>query len=535
MFSMARVTRDPEPPKSGCVHRITRGTWVEWWEDMHPSHRRRARSIAALVPLVLLISCGVDDPVPRRVKARLESVLGLTPKTPTKDDVREALMRQLRTTGPASKEMLDEFYARHGHQLIWSDASGKLLPSTRALLEALRHAEEHGLIPEDYAVGRLESLEKELATGDADTRAAHLADFDLLATAAFFRYASDVSTGRVHPDEVDKNWHTNPPELDLAKALDDALAANMLPKLIESLPPPHPGYARLREALAKLRAGQAVNVTATATEPPALPIPEQIRQVELNLERWRWIPRQLGDTHILVNIPAFDLELVEGEAIPWKTRVVAGKAFTPTPVFSDKVVAIVANPPWNVPESIAINEYLPELQKDRNALKKHGLTLLEGAGDKEREIDPDDVNWKEMGTDRFPYHIRQDPGATNPLGRVKFDLTNDFSIYLHDTPGRGAFKKTDRDLSHGCIRVENAIDLAHRITHASDREQLDEALGKPEEKHIPLASKVPVHILYWTAWADENGQLQFGPDVYGFDKSQRAALDRVSGAGAPAM
>lgn len=536
------------------------------------------RSIVAV--LILLGGCRGSEPFPDRMKARLQSVFD-THDEPTPDEVRAALSRELRVTpegGSAfpSRQTIDEFYTKRTYRPAWFDDTGKLLTETTALLEALSSADAHGLDPADYSVDRLRTLEKEIREGrDDEAAATRLADFDLLATAAFLRYASDVSTGRLHPDEVAKEWHTNSPEIDPAAGLSDALAQHDLARLIESLPPPHPGYARLCKSLAELRQIEAAGGWTTIPPGPKMktgsrdprwalvqerlgqesiesfqtrhgiepdgvvseatlaelnvPVAERIRQVELNLERWRWIPRELGDTHVLVNIPGFELELDQGDADPWRTRVIAGKAFTPTPVLSDRIVAIVVNPPWNVPESIAKGELLPELRKNPAALARKGIRVLEGAGDDAKEVDPRRVNWGKVDADRFPYRLRQDPGAENPLGRIKFDLTNDLHIYLHDTPASGAFGRTDRDLSHGCVRVENARELANRITSDAVRQKMDEALEKPDEQRIELDSKVPVHIFYWTAWTDEQGQLHFGQDIYDFDKTQRAALDRVAG------
>ena len=548
---------------------------------------------AALLVFLTLVAAGCrgEDPLPQRLKERLASVFDAGAKDPTPDELRQALVRQLRVapgTVP-SRETINDFYAQHGHRLIWSDGSGKAAPATTTLLEALRRAEDHGLNPAEYASERLDALAKQIGEGGSDERAAAtLADFDLLLTTAFFRYASDVSTGRVHPDEVQKDWHTNPPELDLAKALDEALARNNLATLLESLPPPHPGYARLRQSLRNLREVEAAGGWPTIPPGPKLasgstgprvamlrrrlsesaaapserfdaalatsvrgfqsahgiepdgvvsddtlaelnvPAGERIRQVELNLERWRWIPRDLGDPHVIVNIPGYDLELARKDEEPWRTRVVAGKVYTPTPVFSDRIVAIVVNPPWNVPESIAKGEFLPELQENPGTFARKGIRILEGSGEKAREVDPRRVKWSDVDPEHFPYRFRQDPGKENPLGRVKFDLTNEFHVYLHDTPAGGVFSRTDRDLSHGCIRVENALDLANQIASEASKEKISEALEQPEERRIPLDSKIRVHLLYWTAWTDKVGNLHFVPDVYGFDKTQRAALDRVA-------
>ena len=548
-----------------------------------------------LVPIAaaVLVSCGDTDRAPSGFKARLDAVLDSKSKEPTPDQTRDALTRQLRVASSdaavfPSRDTIAGFYAKHGNKLVWSDEDGRPNAGTAVLLDALRRAGENGLNPADYGADRLFSLEKELGNRPKDAQAAQrLADFDLLATTAFFRYASDLATGRVHPDEVQQDWHTHPPEVDIAAALDEALAKTDLPGLLALLPPPHPGYARLREALGALREidaaggwplvppGERLGPRSTGprvealrqrlAQPPGnafdsglteavkryqslagLPpkgvvddetlaalnvsVVDRIRQVELNLERWRWIPRQLGNPHILVNVPAFELELTREGSAPWRTRVVAGKAFTPTPILSDRIVAFVVNPPWNVPESIAVNEYLPELKKNPHALARDGLKILEGSGDKAREIDPGQVSWAKVDPEKFPYRIRQDPGDKNPLGRIKFDLTNDFHVYLHDTPGGGVFDRTDRDVSHGCIRVKDALVLADLLASEPVKQEVHDALDRhEEERRIDLDPDVPVHILYFTAWVDDAGGLHFGPDIYGFDPTQWATMQKASG------
>jgi murein L,D-transpeptidase YcbB/YkuD len=540
-----------------------------------------------LAVLLASAACGSRDPIPA------------APRGLRSDEVEQALARELRIapvpakggTNPSrpifpTRETLAEFYADYGQRLAWCDESGGILPSATTLLDALRRAPEHGLDPEDYALSRLDRLRGRLGTvPQGDAAFARLADFDLLMTAAFFRYASDLATGRVHPEEIRNDWHASTPEMDLPTNLRQALEGGTLSKLLEALPPPHPGYGRLREALRALReveaaggwpaipdgpkllqgsrgarvallrqrlsepAGERFDLALAASvrrfqeqhgiEPDGrvgamtlgelnVTAGERMRQVELNLERWRWIPRRLGDPHVFANIPAFDLELVRGESSVWRTRIVVGQAFTPTPVFSDRIVAVVINPPWNVPESIALAEYLPELRENPKALQRLGLRLLQGSEEHAREIDPTSVHWKALDEGSFPYRLRQDPGPNNALGRVKFQLTNDFNVYLHDTPAQGLFGHTDRDLSHGCIRVEDPLDLARLILDESSQDSLDEAFGQTEERRLPVKPAVPIHIVYLTAWVDETGELQFSPDVYEFDGPQRSALDRTA-------
>ena len=570
------------------------------------------RAWLGFVALILLVSaCNPGNPIARRLEARLKSIRDLGKPDLSRDEMQQALARQMRVAPVPAKggknrsnpvfptrESLAEFYANNGHKLAWSDDVGELRPSAETLLDALQHARDDGLDPEDYALNRLTTLKTQIGKTPLDDAAvARLADFDLLMTATFLRYASDLSTGRVHPDEIRDDWHADSPELVPLAKMSEALEHDRLAELLEELPPPHPGYARLREALKGLReiqtdggwpaipdgpdlqsgsrgprvellrqrlsrpvgegsspasvSGAADLFDATLAEAvrrfqkqhgiepdgkvgkPTLaelnvPVERRIRQVELNLERWRWIPRRLGEVHVIVNIPAFEVELVRGGVSTWRSRIVVGKSFTPTPVFSDQIVAIVANPPWNVPESIALAEYLPELREDPKELERLGLRLFEGTGEDAREVDPAEVKWRRLDEGSFPYHLRQDPGPDNALGRLKFQLTNEYNIYLHDTPARSLFGKSDRDLSHGCIRVEKPLELAEQLLSDSSQKLLQEALTQTEERHVPLRPPVPIHILYLTSWVDEDSVLSFGSDIYDLDGPQGAALDRVA-------
>jgi murein L,D-transpeptidase YcbB/YkuD len=537
-----------------------------------------------ILALLALPVAGCRHDLPRPLEPRPAVVLAGIDSSLASHDVQQALLRQM----PGASAPVGDFYDRSGHRFAWCDQSG-VLPAARILLDTLRRAGEHGLNPGDYDLGELERLAGRIDERSPDgALASRLADFDLLATAAFFQYASDLSTGRVHPGDVHDGWHTSPSELDLVGALDRALAGEDLLELLEALPPPHAGYARLREALQALHDAEAAGGWSTVPDGPKLeagsrgprvsllrrrlaafpasggaedrfdkalveavrrfqglhglepdgkvgertlaalnvPVEWRIRQVELNLERWRWIPRELGDPCIVVNIPAFDLELVRDRSPVWRSRIVVGKAYTPTPVFSDRIVSVVVNPPWNVPESIAVGEYLPELRKDPRALERHGLRLFEGSGDKAREVDPATVDWSGVDENGFPYRMRQDPGPDNALGRLKFELTNEFHIYLHDTPASHLFGRSERGLSHGCIRVERPFELAAEMLDGPALDGLRDALEEAEERRLPVDPDVPVHILYWTAWVDGSGLLRFAPDLYDFDRDQMAALQR---------
>ncbi len=552
-----------------------------------------------------MLGCSSGSGIADRLQERLKDLVDTGRPNVSPDEIEAALAHQLRVAPVPSKganrpsspafpthQTLREFYAGRGQKLAWCGESGRVLAAADTMLDALSRAGDQGLDPEDYSLARLQRMRQGMQDARDKAAVAQWADFDLLLTTAFFRYGSDLSTGRVHPDEIRSEWHAEPPELDLPKALETSLQNGDLAKLLEKLPPPHAGYARLQLGLKQLRdIGQAGGWPAIPAGPKLqkgargprvalvrqrleggagkpestgsadavfdaaleekvrqfqaahgleadgriseatlaelnVPVERRIRQVELNLERWRWMPRRLGDPHLEVNIPGFELQLIRGDRTELSSRIVVGQAFTPTPVFSDRIVAVIANPPWNVPDALAVREYLPELRDDPAAFARRGIKIYDGDGEGAHEVDPASVHWSRVDDDEFHYHLRQDPGPENALGRMKFQLTNDFQIYLHDTPARGLFAQQDRDLSHGCIRVEKARELADTILGEAV-EKLEEALQAENEKSIPVRPPVPVHILYLTAWGDADGALRFAPDIYDFDAAQLAALDRA--------
>ena len=253
----------------------------------------------------------------------------------------------------------------------------------------------------------------------------------------------------------------------------------------------------------------------------------RVEQVELNLERWRWLPQDLGRRHIIVNIAAFELEVVEDETAVLTMRVVVGRPYRRTPVFSDTMRYLVLNPSWYVPRRIAVEDLLPKVKRDPSYLARQRLRVLQGWGAEAREVDPATVDWSAITPARFPFRLTQDPGPLNALGRIKFMFLNKFNVYLHDTPARPLFEETERDFSSGCIRVERAIELAEYLLRQNprwNREAIRRALDEGEEQAVPLTQVMPVHLLYWTAWADQDGTIQFRRDINGGDGPLGEAL-----------
>jgi murein L,D-transpeptidase YcbB/YkuD len=258
-----------------------------------------------------------------------------------------------------------------------------------------------------------------------------------------------------------------------------------------------------------------------------VPVEERVRQIEVNLERWRWLPEDLGQRYILVNIANFELEVVEKSKPVMIMQVVVGKPYWRTPVFSDRMTYLVLSPYWHIPPSIAVKDKLPLIRKDHTYLATYDIKVFQGWGAETREIDPQTIDWSKVTAKDFNYRLRQEPGPLNALGRVKFMFPNKFNVYLHDTPSRELFGKTVRTFSSGCIRIEKPIELAEYLLGGDakwTRENILAAIDRRVEQTVRLPEPMPVHLLYWTAWSDEEGSIQFRGDIYGRDQLLDKAL-----------
>lgn len=238
-----------------------------------------------------------------------------------------------------------------------------------------------------------------------------------------------------------------------------------------------------------------------------IPAEQRLRQIELNMERWRWLPESLGSFDIRVNLPAFHLRVMKNNALVIEMNVIIGKEGWGTPVFSDEVEKIVVNPDWTVPQSILDKELMPIIRRDRSYLKRNNFVSVPGGG------------------------LRQKPGPMNPLGQYKFVFPNEHAIYLHATPKTALFNKRDRALSHGCIRVERPLDLAAVLLQGEPgnwtREQLSALADTNRTQEIKLVCKVPVHLLYWTVYCREES-VEFHQDIYRMDQAMIRALDEMT-------
>jgi murein L,D-transpeptidase YcbB/YkuD len=353
-----------------------------------------------------------------------------------------------------------------------------------ALVEIIEGAAAQGLDPAAYAPA---AIERAAVAGDP-------ARLDAVATAAALALAGDYAAGRVPPGER-VGWHIAGParsEPALRATIAGGLQAGRLAASFEALLPVHEDYRQLRAALAQT------------------PAEERARrdQLRANLERWRWMPRDLGARYVLVNVPAYSLKLVADGRVIEERAVIVGKPSTPTPQFSTQIAGVILNPWWEVPRSIVAESVGSLVLRHPARAAAQGYVV---------QRNPD-------GSVRY----RQKPGPQNALGQMKLFMPNPFSVYLHDTPARGKFEETERAFSHGCIRVKGAVDFAALLL-ADDptwtRAQIDRVLASGESTKVRLSRTIPVHVGYFTV-ATRDGGLVYHGDPYRRDAGVLSRLDR---------
>jgi len=262
--------------------------------------------------------------------------------------------------------------------------------------------------------------------------------------------------------------------------------------------------------------------------------PMRVRQIELNMERRRWMQDKYGKFYIFVNLADQFLKVVRRVDNREKTLhtspLVVGKPYHQTPVFSKAMTYMVMNPYWNVPNSIATKELLPDLRRDPGKLASQNIRIFRGWGKDAAEIDAQSIDWTQVSAAGFPFRMRQDAGNRNALGRIKFMFPNKFSVYIHDTPSKSLFSRTRRFFSHGCMRVQNPRDLAAVLLRETgskmSRSKIDEIISNDKRRVVRLLRSIPVHVTYLTAWVNKDMSMHFRKDIYGRDAKLDRALKR---------
>lgn len=409
---------------------------------------------------------------------------------------------------------LRTFYQRRTWQPAWNEAS------LAALARSIENAGSHGLDSKRYHAEAIASVD------DADAR-------DVLASDAFLRLAANLSRGAVDPEFLRPAWCAEP-KIDLAAVLQSALDNDTVEATLEKLAPDDPRYQRLREELRTLRSGTWTQVPDGAEIRKGVRAPwvvefqkhhglaadgligrdtmrelnvtaeQRADQLKANLERWRWMPRSLGDRYVIVNIAGFQLDVFEHGANVITMKTVVGKLYHETPFFAALITDVTINPWWNVPDSIADQELWPKQRRDQGYFEREHMVVTNDG------------------------RIRQRPGEWNSLGRIKFEMANRFNVYLHDTPAKSLFSQTLRAFSHGCIRIERPLDLAHYLLRDQPKwsgAAIETAIAGGESETVAITTRVPVYVLYWTAWPASDGDIEYHRDVYGNDARVIAALN----------
>jgi murein L,D-transpeptidase YcbB/YkuD len=392
---------------------------------------------------------------------------------------------------------------------------GGVLWSAAALDQLERVAEAaplEGLPAQDVAVAEIDRARR-LAARD---RAA-AAQVDNAADALFLRLAGSLARGAADPAQADPEWRIPPPpEPDLAR-LRLAVAGGADPAMVlQALKPRSPEYLALRGELARTLAEAPGQLG-----PDGLDRETRILRLRANMERWRWLPRDMPARRVEVRIAQFQTILYHPDAAPVVHLAIVGARRTPTPTFTADITSITLNPSWEPPSSILQGELLPRFRRDPEAAEREGFEVIGPSGE---AVAPTAVDWR---TEPFSYRMRQRPGPGNALGQLRFDLPNPYSIYLHDTSNRSLFAAADRALSHGCIRVEDPFDFARLVIDSPewDLGALEGAIEDHETRTIPLATPTPVYALYFTAAAGADGAVVYFEDLYHRDAAVAAAMD----------
>jgi murein L,D-transpeptidase YcbB/YkuD len=470
---------------------------------------------------------------------------------------------------------LTSFYETRQYKPLWVTPAGFSAGAEKIIAE-IRAADDWGLKASDFTVPSLAA-----AAGDAER-----ADAEVDLGLTILKYARFARGGRLDPRSLTKFLDRSPPVLEPQVVLDQIAAAPDASLWLRGQHPQHPQFERLRQKyLSMTRSSRAVADVAKVPKGPTLEpgarhahvalvrarlglaetaendlyddaLEQKViafqtdrglkvrngkvdaatrqalnsiefgsaRRILANMEQWRWMPDQLGQYHVWVNIPDFMIRLVENDKVIHAERIVVGKTDTQTPIFSDNMEQIIFHPFWGVPDSIKRNELQPNLAAGGAILARQGLKVQYRG----RDIDPSSVDWQTA--DMRNFHIYQPPGPSNVLGVVKFRFPNKHDVYFHDTSQKNLFSASVRTFSHGCMRVQNPVRLAELLL-AHDRNMSKERVhalaspGAPKDNQINLNNRFPVHITYFTAAVEDDGKVAYRSDIYGHEERIALALE----------
>jgi L,D-transpeptidase YcbB len=415
-----------------------------------------AGGIIALAAAFALAACGAD-PDPAAANTELGELIDGAPEL--------VVAGERLNVG-----LLRRFYAGHGFQPVWTTRQAQ----ADSLVDAVLRARDQGLAPEQFHA----KLLRQTATLPP-------LDGELLLSDAFLSYADALARGAMPVEHRRDDEVLSPDPIDVAAALDAAIDSPDPAAAIEALAPTTPTYRALRQALQRYCSDSPDGNAAT---------PNHLREIVVNLERQRWLPRQLPADRVWVNVADEQLIFYHADLPVFFARVIVGQDVkeNQSPEFRVTIDGIVFNPPWNIPGDIATNEILPKLSHDPNYLTRNNMVMLPSG------------------------ELQQLPGPNAGLGQLKFDMANRFGVYLHDTPDKYLFNRDNRRISHGCIRVQNPRELAALLMQ-QPIDAINQAIATGSTTRSSLPAPVPAFVVYQTAFVDAEGTLQFRPDIYNRD------------------
>lgn len=382
------------------------------------------------------------------------------------------------------------FYLSRDFSLFWRDR-----PLADSLIAVVSQANALGLLPEDYHLEELGRHSSDTLTSEGISRR------DVLLTDAFLSLYHHLRHGRLNPETLQRRDMSFIVDAEALACLENVSIHSLRQGLVSGEPQIMP-YQLLKRALGLYPLPGHDDETQ-----------EMFRKISLNMERWRW-QEPWPDRYVFVNIPAFSLRVVEKDSVWLQSRVIVGKRETPTPVLESVIRSFIIYPYWHVPYSISTKEILPALQADRSYLGRNNFEVLDKRGN---VILADTIQWDFYDHDNFPFTLRQREGSENSMGIIKFNFANRHNVYLHDTNSRRLFNSKMRDRSHGCVRVEQAVPLAHYLVREDDiyvsPEDLDQYLSLQQRLKIDLRKPIPLKLEYFTAEV-VNGVAVVYEDIY---------------------
>ena len=407
--------------------------------------------------------------------------------------------------------LVKEFYRQSGYVPAWTDLQR---PAADSLLQFIQNIRYHGLLPQNYHLAEIVSIDNGRLGTSRD-----LFRRDVLFTDAYLTLAQHLRWGCVNDPEKGAD------SLQIALLRKGFGEGAIMPGLRSQEPLSH-GYRTLKEGLEMLLNAADPGERSLLVEGITLdtiPLHRKVRKMEINLERWKWEKAALGERHIFVNVPSFMIQVMVNDIPILESRAIVGKSQNQTPVFSSIVECFVTYPYWHVPRKISVEELLPLVQKDSSYLRRNHFDVLDRKG---MLLHPDSIEWKKFSKNYFPVILRQREGSENSLGIIKFVFDNPYAVFLHDTNAPGLFRQKRRALSHGCIRMEKAIALAHFLVTGEigkKSSRVENYLTRKLRHTVDLPEPIPIHVRYFTA-EFRNGQVYLFDDIYEMDRKLADAM-----------